>query len=411
LGRQAQHPVNLLDGKRVGFSLNQRDNDPNFFVRFKAPDGRYPERSTGAAKKSDALVAAEIIVRLAYNALAQQSDACTWADAEERLKAKWIVMGRRATTLESYLRAIRMVREFFPETTGPEDITAKIATAWRDAYGSGSYQRSKKEGAVKRARSGFTINSKLLTLNAIWGTWFGEELGIVTSNPWAKIDVPKLDKLPPHIPADADVEHFLAWLKTRFNGWTLPLLFFEVKAHCGNRLWDLCALKSVQLQHGKIMFPPNLTKGRKARHVPLSPYLFAELQALAGPTFLWERHPMQLKPILKAKGWPTHRIIDEFHPRRFYAWVESLMADYRKDHPERPKLTTHGFRKRAFTAAWKSGVDPRRAAIAYGCGVDTIMRYYVGLDEQQTTDEVFKLVLNNPKPTENSLRPTEKRPD
>jgi hypothetical protein len=47
------------------------------------------------------------------------------------------------------------------------------------------------------------------------------------------------------------------------------------------------------------------------------------------------------------------------------------------------------FRKRAFTMAWQAGVDPRRAAVAYGCNVDTLMRHYVLLDEQQVTDDVF----------------------
>lgn len=50
------------------------------------------------------------------------------------------------------------------------------------------------------------------------------------------------------------------------------------------------------------------------------------------------------------------------------------------------------FRKRAFTLAWEKGVDPRRASIAYGCNVDTLMRHYVAMDEQQVTDEVFEMM-------------------
>lgn len=60
-----------------------------------------------------------------------------------------------------------------------------------------------------------------------------------------------------------------------------------------------------------------------------------------------------------------------------------------KAHEDRPTLTTHMFRKRAFTMAWQAGVDPRRASIAYGCNVDTLMRHYVSLDEQQVTNDVF----------------------
>jgi len=61
--------------------------------------------------------------------------------------------------------------------------------------------------------------------------------------------------------------------------------------------------------------------------------------------------------------------------------VETLFSDYRKANAERPVLTTHMFRKRAFTKAWQAGVDPRRAAIAHGCNVDTLMYHYVLMDE------------------------------
>jgi len=34
-------------------------------------------------------------------------------------------------------------------------------------------------------------------------------------------------------------------------------------------------------------------------------------------------------------------------------------------------------------------VTVRKASIAYGCNVDTLMKHYVLLDEQEVTDEVF----------------------
>jgi hypothetical protein len=47
------------------------------------------------------------------------------------------------------------------------------------------------------------------------------------------------------------------------------------------------------------------------------------------------------------------------------------------------------FRKRAFTMAWQAGIDVRHASIAYGCNVETMLKHYVQLDEQQVTDDVF----------------------
>ncbi|HYH66473.1 MAG TPA: hypothetical protein VD866_17400 [Urbifossiella sp.] len=72
-----------------------------------------------------------------------------------------------------------------------------------------------------------------------------------------------------------------------------------------------------------------------------------------------------------------------------YHWIETLFTDHRKSFPDRPRLTSHMFRKRAFTMAWEKGIDARHASIAYGCNVDTLMRHYIKLDEQQVTDDVF----------------------
>jgi hypothetical protein len=75
-------------------------------------------------------------------------------------------------------------------------------------------------------------------------------------------------------------------------------------------------------------------------------------------------------------------------PSRFYYWVTTLFLGYREANPDRPLIHSHQLRKRAFTAAWNNNIDPRKAVIAYGCNVDTVMRHYVQLDEQAATDEV-----------------------
>jgi hypothetical protein len=65
------------------------------------------------------------------------------------------------------------------------------------------------------------------------------------------------------------------------------------------------------------------------------------------------------------------------------------LTDDRKALSHRPQLTSHVFRERAFTMAWRSGVDVRHASIAYRGNVDTLMNHYVAMDEQQVTDAVF----------------------
>ena len=142
----------------------------------------------------------------------------------------------------------------------------------------------------------------------------------------------------------------------------------------------------------RLIFPAAVTKGRKERAVPLPKALAAALKGFAGKTWLWEGYVSGLKAALRAKGFPAHRIKDEFSPQRLYYWVETLFSDYRRAFPDRPPLSSHMLRKRAFTMAWRAGVDARRASIAYGCNVDTLMKHYVDLDEQAVTDDVFAVM-------------------
>ena len=74
----------------------------------------------------------------------------------------------------------------------------------------------------------------------------------------------------------------------------------------------------------------------------------------------------------------------------------------------RPPINSHQLRKRAFTAAWQNNIDPRKAAIAYACNVNTVMKHYVMMDEQAVTDEVTNQLADvlAPKPKGNSPKNT-----
>jgi integrase len=216
-----------------------------------------------------------------------------------------------------------------------------------------------------------------------------DDLKIVQGNPWQDVEPPKADRLPVKYATDDMIVPFYAWIAERFGDWPFPKLFLSTKAYTGCRLMDLCALRSGQLHGNRLVFPPDLTKGRKERKVPLPAELADALGEFKGEAWLWENYLPGLKTALKAKGWPTHQLNPVVDPQRLYYWVETLFADYRTAFPERPLLTTHMFRKRAFTMAWQAGIDMREASIAHGCNVDTLVRHYVALDEQQVTDNVF----------------------
>lgn len=368
----------IVNGKLIGFSVKHFAHVKTYLACFRAPDGRRLQRDTNQARMAQAIEAARILIEEEYAPTPTRPDNVTWDQAIERLKARLRTSGNREGTLGYYLKLIRKVQV----SDGPEDISAEMAATWRDKIMS-------TVGRRKKLPSAHYVAGLLGGLNALWQKWFMDDLKIVSGNPWQDVDPPKADKLPVKYATDEMIEQFYAWIVERFGKWPFPNLFLSTKAYTGCRLMDLCSLKTSQMRSGRLVFPADSAKGRKERSVPLPKQLFKELNGFKGKTWLWEKYLPGLKVALAARGWPTHQLNDEFSPQRLYYWIETLFADYRTAHPDRPKLTTHMFRKRAFTKAWEAGIDMRQASIAYGCNVDTLMKHYVAMDEQEVTDAVF----------------------
>jgi integrase len=372
----------LCHGQLIGFSVKHFGNDPTYYACFRSPDGRRLKRDTNQVRMASAIDAARVIIEKEYAPVPTQPDKVSWDEAVDRLKARLVTGGVRSSTSDYYQKLIRLVRKLYRSTEYPADLSPGMAARWRDWMMSTPNRR-------KKLPSAHYVAGLIGGLSALWQKWFMDDLKIVAGNPWQDVSPPKTDKLPVKFATDEQIEAFYAWISNRFGDWPFPKLFLAAKAYTGCRLMDLCGLKAGQLRAGRLVFPPDLTKGRKERGVPLPDELFASLDTFKGETWLWENYLPGLKVAIAAKGWPTHQLNMEFSPQRLYYWVETLFADYRKAHPERPLLTTHMFRKRAFTMAWNAGIDVRHASIAYGCNVDTLLKHYVALDEQQITDDVF----------------------
>jgi len=368
-------------GQVIGFSVKQFGN-PTYVACFTSPHGRRLKRDTNQSRIGQAVEAARIIIEKEFAPASAQPEKVIWEHAVDRLKKRLATSGNRSSTLGYYLKLIRLVRKMYGETGGPADISPALAAAWRDQTMSTTNRRNKLPSA-------HYVAGLLGGLSALWQKWFIDDLKIVAANPWQDVEPPKADKLAVKFATDEQIEHFYGWLAERFGDWPFPKLFLSTKAYTGCRLMDLCALKSAQLRGGRLVFPADLTKGRKERAVPLPDDLYSALDACKGKMWLWESYPSGLKAALQVKGWPTHQLNPVFDPQRLYYWVGLVFSDYHKKHPEQPVLTSHMFRKRAFTMAWQAGVDPRRASIAYGCNVDTMVKHYVVMDEQQVTDDVF----------------------
>jgi integrase len=366
----------------VGYTVKLFGEPESYCVFFRTPDGRRVRRDTNQTRVAAAVEAARSIIEEEYTPRAAKSEDVTWDDAIERLKARLATSGNRASTLGYYLKLIRSLRAKYGKLDGPGEVTAGLAAEWRDKIMS-------TPGKRKKLPSAHYVAGMVNGLSALWQKWFVDDLKIVEANPWQEVEAPKADKLPVKFATDEMIEHFYGWVGERFGDWEFPRLFLSTKAYAGCRLMDLCSLKAGQVRNWRLVFPADVTKGRKERAVPLPAELFKALEAFKGETWLWENYLPGLREAIKAKGWPGHQLNMEFAPKRLYFWIETLFSEYQKANKDLPVLTTHMFRKRAFTMAWRAGVDARRASIAYGCNVDTLLKHYVLMDEQQVTDDVF----------------------
>jgi integrase len=383
-----------INGKHVGFGLKKPGNEPTYAVFYRSVDGRRQKRDTKQTSIERAREAAVAILTEVHAPSNSAVETVSWDEALKRMKEKAAAEGRRGPTIDYYCKLIRRIRSFYSVTKGPADISESMAETWKKTFATTLTRR-------KRLPSQHTVFSLVRGYSALWQNWFVDGLGICPGNPWQDVEPPKTDKVEVRVIEDETLTHFLDWLDKRFSGWELPRLFIETKAVTGCRLMDLCAVESSQLRDGRLHFRPEQTKGRKARSVLLPGSLYAKLEAMKGPKYLWESYPTGLIEAVRKMGCPVHRIKPDFVAKRLYHWVETLFIDYRDENPDRPLIHSHQLRKRAFTAAWKNNIDPRKAAIAYGCNVDTVMKHYVNLDEQEITDEVTNLLAGTlaPKPS------------
>src|SRR5207244_4842392 len=89
----------------------------------------------------------------------------------------------------------------------------------------------------------------------------------------------------------------------------------------------------------------------------------------------------------KVKGCPIHRQNPLFAPRRLYLWVVQIMQGYQN--ATGSTLTSHDFRRAAFTRAAERDVHPKRAAVAFDVTAETMLKYYTATEKKRTSDEVL----------------------
>lgn len=398
MGWQRNYVV-LPTGKRVRYSFVQRGSD-TYRARFKGPAGKLVELSTGRSRKIDAIEEAHSLILQEYGQTAPRTEKVPWEDARTKLEEAMLADGKRPRTIREYLKSLKNLARTFPLANGPADVTERMAGDFKTKYGRGVTVRKKHvpEGTQAKAhpRKPETLDSQLRMLKAVFG-WF-MKLGLIEKNPFEKVELPELDRHEVKFVREEDVGDFFGWLQKRYPAWSMPRLFFSVKAATGCRLEDVCSLLSEQLQDGRIVFAADQTKNRSERYARLPAELYAEVNAYKGKTYLWEKYPAELIAANQLKGWPTHRQKADFTPERLYLWVLQLMGNYQRETGK--KLRSHDFRRAAFTRAAEEDIHPKRAAAAFDVTPETMLRYYTATEKKKTADEVLDRLAGRllPKP-------------
>jgi integrase len=379
--------VTLGNGARIRYAFFEHPQSDVYWVRFRGTDGKKVRLSTGQKKKPAATEEAHRLIREHYQEpVPEAAEAVSWDVATDKLRAALKADNKRPKTIKGYEETLTRLKEMFPSAIGPSDITPSMAGEFKEDYASGTFSRKPHkddEKVPEYGRKKKSLDSRLRTLKAVF-SWF-KQLKLVEANPFAEVEQPDLDKHEVKYVRADDLGDFLTWLEGRYPGWRLPHLFFAVKALTGCRLTDICSLRSNQLTDGRLVFEADQTKNRSERYAILPAEVYAELDAYKGKKFLWERYPGELKAHTKSAS--RHQVIEEFDAERLGTWIGALMRDYQKQTGK--DLSSHDFRKAAFTRAAEADIHPKRAAAAFDVTPETMLKYYTATEKKRTSDEVL----------------------
>jgi site-specific recombinase XerD len=364
----------LEDGSRVRYSLKRRANRPWYYVCFRGPDDNRKERSTCENSRRRAQESANTIIRQVYFQPSQVN--LDWDEAVELMLRHMEAENLRPGTIQQYKLAIGALREVFPESHGPSDITPQTAEQFK----------------VERVEAGLaprTVAGNIQNLSIVYGCWFRSHCGILEANPFENVTPPREDQTPPRIVEPDEQQGLLDWLEERWPGWRLPLLLLDVKAGIGCRIGELASATTASLRDGRLCFTSETTKGRKQRACMLPPDVFEELQAMAGETYVFEAFSEQLRAIHKERSnFHYAQCVKDFSPTRLKNWIQVQARLYFQE-TGAEKFKLHNFRGTAMSRARMAGVTEDDAAIAFGCSSQTMREHYLAIDEELIADNVF----------------------
>lgn len=368
MGRPAANKFVLHDNRIVGYGLNLRSG--YYSVRFKGPDGKRWEESTGHDDENGAIIqAAKIILKAYFPNEASKPQNTTW---EQALKELATTNGLRPDSLRNYKTAIQVFLREVKDTKGPGDVTKEHAVTFKRKAMARKVVKGEGENRKEVNTSPVTVTTYMRSLRSLWAVHF-KELRFVTQNPWLEVAYPEVTNKKVSIPEEDHFYNFVTWLDTRYPQWTLPGLFVRVKALAGCRTYDLCQVKSDSLKNGELTITEEADKTHQSRTVPLPQDVFDQLQAIKGETYLWESFTEGAK---KNRRGSRTKNRDTFTPQALKNAIQNIFREYREQNPDKV-VKAHDFRKRAITlTTLATGGNVDESSQALGLTPQTARRYY-----------------------------------
>jgi|GEM_PF-3980394 len=240
-GKPIRQVCVLASGMRVHFTLKKRTRDPCFLVCFRGMDGKRKEKSTRESTKRRATDAAIAIVEEDYTPKHEPIKNPSWDDAIKEMKRYMAANNLRPRTIDQYGVPIQGLRNAFPDTNGPAEVTPKMAQEFKVLR-------------LEAGRAARTVKGDICNLKTVYGHWWRDTCQIVDTNPFEHVTPPKDEKKPPRVISDEEAESFLNWLEGRWDGWLFPRTFLETKKMTGCRIGELASVRTKNLRDGRLHF-------------------------------------------------------------------------------------------------------------------------------------------------------------
>ncbi len=374
MGRKANNTVTLPDGRKIPYSVWEKEGKGNgFWVSFKGPFKRH-QKTLNTTSQAIAYSKAENLIADEYQGAplpGKDTPLVSWEEAISKLERAMLSAGKSKHTLYGYEYHIRALLRFYPDSVSPLDITPAKAQHYRDSW---------------TAKAPAAVQTYLNILSAIWGEWFKKELKLVPVDPWKDIPRPAVPKKEIIRTLDqSELEHFKGWLVEAFPGFIMPSLWFRLKLITGCRSSDISSLPSSCLKDGCIEFPPEIRKKRDNPRFPLPPGLYAALDAIKGKVYLWENWKQERMNHYQGNAQDMlfgKRSNKPFNPRNLVKWFQKTLERYRKAYPLRSHFVLHNTRSTTISNLHKEGFTVEEAGEIVGCTREVIEKHYLAFNKE-----------------------------